>query len=151
MWTIYKKGFKAWLQLEKSLSKNSVLAYMADIERLTQYLSISNETLKPGEVNLKLLESFLQWINELGMTPSSQSSIISGLRSFFQYCLLEQIISTDPTALLETPKLGKKLPDVLSVVEIEKIIQAIDLSTMEGTRNKAIIGRRVCTCNRKRR
>ncbi len=139
MWTIYKKGFKAWLQLEKSLSKNSVLAYMADIERLTQYLSISNETLKPGEVNLKLLESFLQWINELGMTPSSQSRIISGLRSFFQYCLLEQIISTDPTALLETPKLGKKLPDVLSVVEIEKIIQAIDLSTMEGTRNKAII------------
>ncbi len=139
MWTIYKKGFKAWLQLEKSLSKNSVLAYMADIERLTQYLSISNETLKPGEVNLKLLESFLQWINELGMTPSSQSRIISGLRSFFQYCLLEQIISTDPTALLETPKLGKKLPDVLSVVEIEKIIQAIDVSTMEGTRNKAII------------
>ncbi|MEO7315997.1 MAG: site-specific tyrosine recombinase XerD [Ginsengibacter sp.] len=139
MWTVYKKGFKAWLQLEKSLSKNSVLAYMADIERLTQYLSISNETLKPGEVNLKLLESFLQWINELGMTPSSQSRIISGLRSFFQYCLLEQIISTDPTALLETPKLGKKLPDVLSVVEIEKIIQAIDVSTMEGTRNKAII------------
>ena len=139
MWTVYKKGFKAWLQLEKSLSKNSVLAYMADIERLTQYLSISNETMKPGEVNLKLLESFLQWINELGMTPSSQSRIISGLRSFFQYCLLEQIISTDPTALLETPKLGKKLPDVLSVVEIEKIIQAIDVSTMEGTRNKAII------------
>ncbi len=139
MWTIYKKGFKAWLQLEKSLSKNSILAYMADIERLTQYLSISNETIKPGEVNLKLLESFLQWINELGMTPSSQSRIISGLRSFFQYCLLEQIITTDPTALLETPKLGRKLPDVLSVLEIEKIIQAIDLSTMEGTRNKAII------------
>ena len=139
MWTIYKKGFKAWLQLEKSLSNNSVLAYMADIERLTQYLSISNETMKPGEVNLKLLESFLQWINELGMTPSSQSRIISGLRSFFQYCLLEQITTTDPTALLETPKLGKKLPDVLSVMEIEKIIQAIDLSTMEGTRNKAII------------
>ena len=139
MWSVYKKGFKAWLQLEKSLSKNSVLAYMADIERLTQYLSISHEALKPGEVNLKLLENFLQWINELGMTPSSQSRIISGLRSFFQYCLLEQIISTDPTALLETPKLGKKLPDVLSVVEIEKIIQAIDVSTLEGTRNKAII------------
>ena len=139
MWTIYKKGFKAWLQLEKSLSKNSVLAYMADIERLTQYLSISNERMKPGDVHLKLLENFLQWINELGMTPSSQSRIISGLRSFFQYCLLEQIITTDPTALLETPKLGKKLPDVLSVMEIEKIIGAIDLSTMEGTRNKAII------------
>lgn len=139
MWTVYKKGFKAWLQLEKSLSKNSVLAYMGDIERLTQYLSISNESMKPEEVHLKLLESFLQWINELGMTPSSQSRIISGLRSFFQYCLLEQITTTDPTALLETPKLGKKLPDVLNVMEIEKIIEAIDLSTMEGTRNKAII------------
>ena len=139
MWSVYKKGFKAWLQLEKSLSKNSVLAYLADIERFTQYLSISNETIKPGEVNLKLLENFLQWINELGMTPSSQSRIISGLRSFFQYCLLEQITTTDPTALLETPKLDKKLPDVLSVMEIERIIQAIDVSTMEGTRNKAII------------
>ena len=139
MWIVYKKGFKAWLQLEKSLSKNSVLAYMSDIERLTQYLSISNENMKPGEVHLKLLENFLQWINELGMTPSSQSRIISGLRSFFEYCLLEQITTTDPTALLETPKLGKKLPDVLSVMEIEKIIEAIDLSTMEGTRNKAII------------
>lgn len=139
MWNVYKKGFKAWLQLEKSLSKNSVLAYLADIERFTQYLSISNETIKPGEVNLKLLENFLQWINELGMTPASQSRIISGLRSFFQYCLLEQITTTDPTALLETPKLDKKLPDVLSVMEIERIIQAIDVSTMEGTRNKAII------------
>jgi integrase/recombinase XerD len=139
MWNVYKKGFKAWLQLEKSLSKNSVLGYLADIERFTQYLSISNEAIKPGEVNLKLLENFLRWITELGMTPSSQSRMISGLRSFFQYCLLEQITTTDPTTLLETPKLDKKLPDVLTVIEIEKIIQAIDVSTMEGTRNKAII------------
>lgn len=139
MWVSYKKGFKAWLQLEKSLSKNSVLAYMGDIERFTQYLSIFNENLKPDEINLKILENFVQWINELGMTPSSQSRMISGLRSFYQYCLQEQIVSIDPTTLLETPKLGKKLPDVLSVAEIEKIIQAIDLSTTEGTRNKAII------------
>lgn len=139
MWSVYKKGFKAWLQLEKSLSKNSVLAYMADVDRFTQYLSIAHETIKPEEVNLKLLENFIQWINELGMTATSQSRIISGLRSFFQYCLLEQITTKDPTALLETPKIGKKLPDVLSVAEIEKITGAIDLSTMEGTRNKAII------------
>lgn len=139
MWTIYKKGFKAWLQLEKSLSKNSVLAYMSDLDRFTQFLSISNEQTKPEEVTLKLLESFLKWINELGMTASSQSRIISGLRSFYQYCLLEEITTHDPTALLETPKLGRKLPDVLSVPEIEKIIECIDLSTDEGTRNKAII------------
>ncbi len=139
MWTIYKKGFKAWLQLEKSLSKNSVLAYMSDLDRFTQFLSINHEATKPEEVTLKLLESFLKWINELGMTASSQSRIISGLRSFYQYCLQEEITTHDPTALLETPKLGRKLPDVLSVPEIERIIQSIDLSTDEGTRNKAII------------
>lgn len=139
MWAIYKKSFKAWLQLEKSLSSNSVLAYMSDLDRFTQFLSISNEQTKPEEVTLQLLENFLKWINELGMTASSQSRIISGLRSFFQYCLLEEITTHDPTSLLETPKLGRKLPDVLNVFEIEKIIQSIDLSTDEGTRNKAII------------
>ena len=139
MWTIYKKGFKAWLQLEKSLSKNSVLAYMSDVDRFTQFLSISHEQTRPEDVTLKLLESFLKWINELGMTPSSQSRIISGLRSFYQYCLQEEITTHDPTALLETPKLGRKLPDVLNVAEIERIIKCIDVSTDEGTRNKAII------------
>lgn len=139
MWKIYKKGFKAWLRLEKSLSENSVSAYMGDIEKFTQYLSISDGKLQPGEVDLHILEKFLKWINELGMTASSQSRIISGLRSFYRYCLLEEITTRDPTALLETPKLAKKLPDVLSIKEIEKIIQSIDLSTPEGTRNKAII------------
>ena len=139
MWKIYKKGFKAWLQLEKSLSGNSVLAYMSDVDRFTQFLSISHEQTRPEDVTLKLLESFLKWINELGMTPSSQSRIISGLRSFYQYCLQEEITTHDPTALLETPKLGRKLPDVLNVAEIERIIQCIDVSTDEGTRNKAII------------
>lgn len=139
MWTIYKKGFKAWLQLEKSLSKNSVLAYMSDVDRFTQFLSISHEKTRPEDVTLQLLESFLKWINELGMTPSSQARIVSGLRSFYQYCLQEEITTHDPTALLETPKLGRKLPDVLNVAEIERIIKCIDVSTDEGTRNKAII------------
>ena len=139
MWKIYKKGFKAWLRLEKSLSENSVSAYMGDIDKFTQFLSLSDGNLQPGEVDLRLLEKFLKWINELGMTASSQSRIISGLRSFYRYCLLEEITTGDPTALLETPKLAKKLPDVLSLREIEKIIQALDLSTPEGTRNKAII------------
>lgn len=139
MWKIYKKGFKAYLQLEKSLSENSVMAYLHDIDKFTQFLSLHNEKIVPADIELSLLEEFLHWINDLGMTPSSQSRIISGLRSFYKYCLLEQISSTDPTALLETPKLVKKLPDVLSFSEIEKIIKAIDVSSPEGTRNKAII------------
>lgn len=139
MWEVYKKGFKAYLQLEKSLSENSVEAYGHDIEKFTQFLSINLVEKKPNEIKLKDLEDFLQWINGLGMTPSSQSRIISGLRSFYKYCLQEQISTKDPTALLETPKLAKKLPDVLSFNEIEKIIQVIDVSTPEGTRNKAII------------
>ena len=139
MWKIYKKGFKAYLQLEKSLSENSVDAYGHDIEKFTQFLSANNMEKKPEEIELQHLEKFLQWINELGMTASSQSRIISGLRSFYKYCLQEQISAKDPTALLETPKLAKKLPDILSFSEIEKIIDSIDVSTAEGARNKAIV------------
>ncbi|MDQ2720326.1 MAG: site-specific tyrosine recombinase XerD [Bacteroidota bacterium] len=139
MWEIYKKGFKAYLQLEKSLSENSVEAYAHDIEKLTQFLSINHTGKNPKELELKDLEDFLKWISELGMTPSSQSRIISGLRSFYKFCLQEQISSTDPTALIETPKLERKLPDFLSFSEIEKIILSVDVSTPEGTRNKAII------------
>lgn len=139
MWEIYKKGFRAYLQLEKSLSENSVEAYLHDIDKFTQFLSFSNPDLNPGQAKLTHLEKFLQWISELGMTPSSQSRIISGLRNFYKYCLQEQISTTDPTALLETPKLVKHLPDVLSFAEIESISNCIDVSTPEGTRNKAII------------
>ncbi|HSQ43892.1 MAG TPA: site-specific tyrosine recombinase XerD [Ginsengibacter sp.] len=139
MWEIYKKGFKAHLQLEKSLSENSVEAYIHDLDKLTQFLSFSEPELKPEQVKLKHLEKFLQWIGELGMTPSSQSRIISGLRNFYKYCQQEQISKKDPTALLETPRLIKHLPDVLSFNEIESISNSIDVSTNEGARNKAII------------
>ncbi len=138
MWEAYKKGFKAWLQLEKSLSDNSVEAYLHDIKMLTDFLIIQERKSTPGELTLKDVEQFLQWIHELGMTATSQARIISGLRSFYKYCLLEQISTTDPTVLLEAPKLKRLLPDTLSFEEIEKIIGAIDLSTPEGGRNKAI-------------
>src|SRR5579863_9268080 len=114
MWTIYKKGFKAYLQLEKSLSENSVEAYLRDFEKFTQFLSLHSPQIAPGDVTLSHLERFLQWISELGMTPSSQSRIISGLRNFYKYCQQEQISKKDPTALLETPKSIKHLPEVLS-------------------------------------
>ena len=138
MWEPYKNGFKAWLQLEKSLSDNSVHAYLHDIDMLTTYLLSHNLKLSPSELDLKELENFTKWINELGMTATSQARIISGLRSFYKYCLLEQISDKDPTVLLEAPKLKRLLPDTLSFEEIEKIIGQIDLSKDEGGRNKAI-------------
>jgi integrase/recombinase XerD len=138
MWDAYKKGYKAWLQLEKSLAANSVEAYLRDIEKLTLFLT-EKETKTPQQVTLKDLEQFVKWVAELGMTPSSQARIISGLRSFYKYCLLEQITNNDPTVLLEAPKLKRALPDVLSFEEIENIIAQIDLSKPEGGRNKAML------------
>lgn len=139
MWEGYKKGFKAYLQLEKSLSENSVEAYMHDLEKFTQFLCHNNIEKSPREIELHDLENFLKWINQLGMMPSSQARIISGLKGFYKFCIQEEISKTDPTMLLEAPKLARHLPDTLSFNEIEKIIRAIDLSTPEGARNKAII------------
>ena len=138
-WDIYKKGFKAFLQLEKSLSVHSVEAYLRDIDKFAQYLYDEVGAIGPAEVNLKHLQSFIQTIGKLEMAPSSQARIISGIKSFFKYCLLEQIITVNPTTLLPTPKIQRKLPDVLSFEEIEQLINAIDLSKPEGGRNKAIL------------
>ena len=139
MWDVYKKGFKAYLQLEKSLSDNSVEAYLRDIDKLTQYLQEASSLKTPASVELKDLQSFIKWIAELGMTDTSQARIISGVKAFYKYCLTEQIVTKDPTTLLEAPKLKRALPDVLSFKEIEDIIGQIDLSKPEGGRNKAIL------------
>jgi integrase/recombinase XerD len=139
MWAAEKKGFKAWLQLEKSLSDHSVEAYLRDIEKLSQFLSLEEKATAVENIQLRDLQSFLKWIGGLGMTASSQSRIISGIRSFFKYCLQENLVRQDPTELLETPKLRRTLPDFLSVEEINRIIQAIDLSKPEGERNRAIL------------
>jgi integrase/recombinase XerD len=139
MWEPYKKGFKAYLQLEKSLADNSVQAYLHDIELLTAYLQQAGLMVTPTDITLPHLEKFVQWIAELGMVPGSQARVISGLKGFYKYCLTEQIVTIDPTALLEAPRLKRALPDVLSFPEIESIIQQIDLSKPEGGRNKAIL------------
>lgn len=138
MWESHKKGYKSWLQLEKSLSEHSVSAYLHDVGMLTSYLSSSYFSGSPDKIERKTLELFVKTIHELGMSDTSQARIISGLRSFFKYCLLEQISLKDPTELLESPKLRRKLPDTLSFSEIESIISSIDLSKDEGIRNKAI-------------
>ncbi len=137
MWEVYKKGFKAWLQLEKSLADNSVQAYLRDIDKLILFMADGKKT--PAQITLQDLELFVKWVAQLGMTPTSQARIISGLRSFYKYCMLEQITTTDPTVLLEAPKLKRALPDVLSFEEIENIITQIDLSKPEGGRNKAML------------
>ncbi|HEY0677944.1 MAG TPA: site-specific tyrosine recombinase XerD [Chitinophagaceae bacterium] len=139
MWEPYKKGFRAYLQLEKSLSGNSVEAYSRDLEKLTQYLQTVNNLKTPDEIVLDDLESFIKWITDLGMTATSQARIISGIRQFYRYCILEQVTKNDPTILLETPRLKRALPDVLTFSEIESMINELDLSTPEGGRNKAIL------------
>ncbi len=139
MWEAYKKGFKAYLRLERSLSENSVEAYLRDITHLTEFLLIINQPKSPGEIVLKDLQSFVKWIGELGMTATSQARIISGIRGFYKYCLIEQICTLDPSVLLEAPKTKRSLPDTLSFDEIENMIAQIDLSSAEGGRNKAII------------
>ena len=139
MWEIYKKGFKAYLQLEKSMSDNSIEAYVHDLDKFTQYLLVYDIKKSPEDLLLKDLEDFVKWISELGMTGSSQARIISGLRSFYKYCLLEEITRKDPTTLLEAPKLKRSLPDILSFEEIESILAKIETGTPEGGRNKAMI------------
>jgi integrase/recombinase XerD len=139
VWEPYKKGFKAYLQLERSLSGNSIDAYLGDIDKLTSYLQDQGDLKNPSELTLPDLQKFVHWVAELGMTASSQARIISGIRTFYKYCLLEDITPADPTTLLEAPKLTRALPDFLTFEEIENIISQIDVSTPEGTRNKSIL------------
>jgi integrase/recombinase XerD len=138
-WRSAIKGFQAYLKLEKSLSDNSIEAYRRDIEKLYQYSDSQIVKLKPELITLTDLRGFINWINELGMIPSSQARILSGIKAFYKYLLMEDIIKSDPSELLESPKIRRKLPDTLSYEEINKIIAALDLSKPEGMRNKAIL------------
>ncbi|MBC8985256.1 site-specific tyrosine recombinase XerD [Pedobacter sp. N36a] len=135
----YIPAFKAYLKLERSLSGNSIAAYINDVQKLFQYFESVEEKPSVKEIKPADLKKFISWINDLGMLPSTQARVISGLKSFFSFLMLEQIIEEDPSALLETPRLGKKLPDVLNIEEINALIEAIDASKPEGMRNKAII------------
>ncbi|MEJ2902632.1 site-specific tyrosine recombinase XerD [Pedobacter panaciterrae] len=135
----YLKSFKDYLKLERSLSGNSIDAYLTDIDKLFQYFDSINKHTNLKDVTSNDLKLFITWINELGMLPSTQARVISGLKSFFSFLLLEQIITIDPTALLESPRLSRKLPDTLNIIEINQLIEAIDASKPDGMRNKAIL------------
>ena len=139
IWQNYIKNFNSYLKLEKSLSINSIEAYMHDIEKLVQYLEYVKSDATPLNIKLFQLQDFIKWINEMGLNARSQARIISGIKAFFKYLLLEDFIKENPAELLEAPKIGRKLPDTLNVIEIDKLIAAIDLSTFEGERNKVII------------
>lgn len=134
----YISGFVSFLKLEKSLAENSILAYERDVLKFDQYLEIANFSGNVENITIKELTAFIVYLHDY-INAASQSRIISGLRTFFKYLLLENEIKQNPAELLVTPKLARKLPDTLSVVEIDALLQAIDMSTDEGTRNKAML------------
>jgi integrase/recombinase XerD len=138
-WNSILKGFKAYLQLERSLSENSVDAYLRDMAKLEQYCELQGVLVQPEKLTQQQLEQFLIYVSEYGLSARTQARILSGLKAFYKYLSIEDVIEDNPTELLEAPKIGRKLPDVLSVEEINKLINAIDLSKAEGERNKAML------------
>lgn len=158
MWPSYIKGFHAYLLLERSMSANTIDAYMRDIGKLVQYLGIQqleNAAIlpnsfpeegqqkpplpNPGELALTDFQAMLKWFNGLGLDVRSQARLISGIKAFYRYLLIEDILQTDPTELLETPKLDRKIPEVLSFDEIQRMLAVIDHSDPLGLRNRAML------------
>jgi integrase/recombinase XerD len=138
-WKSHSTGFKNYLRLEKSLSENSIEAYLRDLEKLISFLEFKQLNIQPPDLQLSHLQDFLKWISELGLSARSQARIISGIKAFYKYLILENYLKNDPTELLDSPKLGSKLPEILSTDEIDAMIRQIDLSKAEGERNKAIV------------
>ena len=139
MWQSYINAFRNYLKLERSLAENSVEAYQHDAEKLHQYVLLTDPAMSPMQVTEKQLMNFLKYLGELGLSAHSQARMLSGLKSFFKYLLLENLIQHDPTQLLEAPRLGRRLPDTLNFPEIEAMLDAVDLSTPGGTRDRAIL------------
>lgn len=135
----YLDDFKSFLQIEKSLSENSVLAYVADVKKLFEFLLVHRPEHHLTDICLADLKDFIGLISELGISPRSQARIISGIRAFFKYLLMDDLIDNDPSLLLELPTIGKKLPVFLSLEEIDLLENSVDLSKPEGHRNRAII------------
>ena len=140
MWEYEIIEYQNHLKLERSLSNNSIEAYLNDIKKLTDFLkSRGNDSMKYSEVDIDVINDFIEYLYKLGISSYTQARIISGIKSFFSYLVYEEKILANPTELIESPKLNKKLPDTLNINEIDKILNSIDLSTYEGTRNRAII------------
>ncbi|MBU83163.1 MAG: tyrosine recombinase XerD [Flammeovirgaceae bacterium] len=140
MWDYEVNEFKNYLKLERSLSNNSIDAYLLDIRKLTSFISENYSTsLSIENINVSIIESFIKYLFKSESSTYSQARIVSGLKSFFNYLLLEEKIDINPMELIDSPKLVRKLPETLSIQEIEIIINAVDLDSKEGMRNKAIL------------
>jgi len=139
MWKFYLNDYYSYLKLERSLSENSISAYLNDIKKLRDFIKLKKIDLEPNDIDIVIINDFLEYLNELGISSFSQARIVSGLKSFFKFLILEEKISKDPMDLIESPKLKRKLPEVLSLNDINILLNSIDLSTMEGVRNRAII------------
>lgn len=138
-WETYLKGFKAYLLLERSLAANTIEAYERDLQKLVSFLKLKEIEVTPQTVETEQLESFLFWLHEVGLSARSQSRILSAIKTFYRYLLSEDLIANDPTELLEAPRLSRKIPEVLTYEEIQAMLQAIDLSDPQGTRNRAML------------
>lgn len=136
---ILKKGFKTYLQLERNMSENTVHAYMHDVDLMMRFFEEEKDSKVISEIDVDDLIEFVSFLNKMDLGAYSQSRVISGVKAFFKYLLLEQVIESDPSELLESPQIGRKLPDILSIDEIGKLIDSVDLSSPEGERNKAIL------------
>ncbi|MCE2711034.1 MAG: site-specific tyrosine recombinase XerD [Cryomorphaceae bacterium] len=136
-WDRYIKDFVSFLKIEKGLSENSILAYQNDVVKLKEFAE-SNST-EATALSYAQLKEFVATLYDLGLSARTQARIISGIKQFFLFLLIEDLIKDDPSELLEMPKLGRKLPEVLTIEEIDQLISAIDMSKVEGHRNRAIL------------
>jgi len=138
-WLESKKGYETFLRIEKSLSPNSVSAYVNDINKLIMFVEEHYPDLTPETVKLAQLRKFVEWMNQNGISPRTQARTISGVKSFYKFLLIEEAVENDPTTLLESPRIGRKLPEILTDDEINNLIDAIDVTKAEGLRNRAIL------------
>ncbi len=145
LWELHIKHFRSYLRIERSLSANSIDAYVRDVELLRRFMSLHYEGISPLKVTARMIQEFLGYLNELDMSVFSQARILSGVKAFYRYLVNEELIENDPTQLIEGPRLGRKLPDTLSFHEIEQLLNAIDLSTPEGARNRAMLELLYCS------
>ncbi len=139
MWNSFIKGYISYLKMERSLSENSVVSYTADIDKMRRYFNQIEPISSPISVTAEQLSTFIRWVSEMGFSGRTQARMISAIKGFYKYLILENEIEVSPAQLLETPRLQRKLPDTLSVDEIDQLISAIELHTDHGTRNKAML------------
>ncbi len=138
-WEDAVKGFEQYLLLERCLAANTVKAYLRDVQKLQQWLAMYAPECRPEEVKHETIQQMICWLGQLGLDARSQSRILSGIRAFYRYLLVESLVEADPTELIDPPRIGRKLPEVLSIEEVHAMLQAVDLSHPQGVRNRAIL------------